>query len=264
MAPQLSIIIPVYNEGANILRTLAAIDREVRVPHECLIVYDFEADDTLAALAPMAPSRKNLRLVKNHFGRGVLNAIKTGFSAAESEVMLVTMADLSDDLATVGAMYDHVQRGADLVCGSRYMHGGRQIGGPLVKRNLSRLAGLSLYHFFRFPVHDLTNSFKMYTRSVLSTVDVESTGGFEIGMEIVIKAYLAGFRIAEVPTVWRDRDAGQSRFQLFKWIPRYAYWYVYAVAGILALGSHGGRHPTARRKDPSKSVRLDSRKRGRS
>ncbi len=161
----------------------------------------------------------------------------------------MTMADLSDDLATVPAMFDLVRRGADVVCGSRYMPGGRQIGGPLVKGSLSRLAGLSLYHFFRFPVHDLTNSFKMYTRKVLSAVEIQSTGGFEIGMEIVVKAYLAGFRIAEVPTVWRDRDAGQSRFQLFKWIPRYAYWYGYAIAGMLQSGN---RHPATRRPGRSK------------
>ncbi len=75
MAQQLSVIIPVYNEGDNILQTLAAIDREVTIPHECLIVYDFEEDDTLTALVPVQPDRKNLRLVKNLFGRGVLNAI---------------------------------------------------------------------------------------------------------------------------------------------------------------------------------------------
>ncbi|MGD9250713.1 MAG: glycosyltransferase [Desulfobacterales bacterium] len=258
---QLSVIIPVYNEGNNILRTLAAIDREVMIPHECLIVYDFEKDDTLTALAPVQPDRENLRLIKNRLGRGVLNAIKTGFEAADAEVMLVTMADLSDDLAAVPAMFDHVQRGADVVCGSRYMPGGRQIGGPLVKGCLSRLAGLSLYHFFRFPVHDLTNSFKMYTRNVLSAVEIQSTGGFEIGMEIVVKAYLAGFRIAEVPTVWRDRTAGQSRFQLFKWIPRYAYWYGYAVAGILQSGN---RHGSNRRRGKATPLWRENRKRRRS
>jgi hypothetical protein len=120
------------------------------------------------------------------------------------------------------------------------MKGGRQVGGPLIKRSLSRLAGLSLYHLFGFPVHDLTNSFKMYTRRLINNITIESTGGFEIGMEILLKAYISGYRVGEVPTIWRDRETGQSKFKLLKWIPKYAYWYLFAVYHLARMRRNNG------------------------
>jgi hypothetical protein len=168
-------------------------------------------------------------MVKNRFGSGALNAIKTGLLDARGEAALVVMADLSDDLRAVGPMFDLVTRGYDVVCGSRYMPGGKQIGGPLLKSLLSRLAGTSLRLLTGIPTHDVTNSFKMYRTGFLRTLEFESTGGFEIGMEIVVKAFLAGGRIAEVPSVWKDRVAGKSRFRMWSWIPRYLRWYFHAL-----------------------------------
>ena len=95
------------------------------------------------------------------------------------------------------------------------------------------MAGLSLNLLTRIPTHDISNSFKLYSRNVLSTTEIKSTGGFEIGMEIVVKSYLKGFKIAEVPTVWKDRVEGKSNFKLMKWLPKYLYWYFYLVAGKL-------------------------------
>jgi hypothetical protein len=113
------------------------------------------------------------------------------------------------------------------------MQGGQQIGGPRVKKLLSRAAGLSLWHLAGVPTHDVTNSFKMYTSRVLRSIEIESTGGFEIGMEVVVKAHAAGFRIGEVPATWRDRTAGRSRFRLWKWLPHYLRWYAFAISSAL-------------------------------
>ena len=233
MHTHLSIVIPVYNEGSNILAALSEINRCIRTPHEVLIVYDFDEDDTLPAVKQVLSESGNLRLVKNLYGRGVLKAIRTGFESAQHDAILVVMADLSDQLSVVDGMFAKINEGYDIVCGSRYMSGGRQIGGPVFKKLLSRCAGLSLCWLLQFPVHDLTNSFKMYTRKVIRDMQIESTGGFEIGMEILIKAHLKGYRIAEVPSVWKDREAGKSNFKLLKWMPKYAYWYFYAVRNIL-------------------------------
>lgn len=233
MHTHLSIVIPVYNEGPNILAALSELSRCIRAPHEVLIVYDFDEDDTIPAVRKILPEHEHLRLVKNLYGRGVLKAIRTGFESARHDVILVVMADLSDQLSVVDGMFAKINEGYDIVCGSRYMSGGRQIGGPVFKKLLSRCAGLSLRCLLQFPVHDLTNSFKMYTRKVIRDMQIESTGGFEIGMEILIKAHLKGYRIAETPSVWKDREAGKSNFKLLKWIPKYAYWYFYAVRNIL-------------------------------
>lgn len=242
MSETLSIIIPVYNEGDNIVKTLNEIESQVNYPHDILVVYDFNEDNTLPAVHQYQKSHPGclIRLEKNHFGRGALNAIRSGFIAAQSDLCLVCMGDLSDDLTAVGPMILKMSQGFDLVCGSRYMKGGKQIGGPIFKSLLSRFAGVSLYFFAGIPSHDVTNSFKMYRKSLLNRIVIESKGGFEIGMEIVIKAHLLGCKIAEVPSTWRDRSGGESKFQLWKWLPNYLHWYKVAFKARLMgrMGIH--------------------------
>lgn len=166
----------------------------------------------------------SVRLIKNQPG-GVVNALKLGLKTVQEEFVLVVMADMSDDLSVVDKMIEKMEQGCDLVCGSRYMAGGKQIGGPFVKKTLSRVAGVSLRYMTGIPTHDITNSFKLYRKSLLDQLELESTGGFEIGMEIVVKSHFKGFRISEVPSTWSDRTQGESRFKTFKWLPNYMRWY---------------------------------------
>ena len=135
------------------------------------------------------------------------------------------MADGSDEPQVVDPMVALARAGADVVAASRYMRGGRQIGGPPLKRLLSRVAGLTLHWFAGVPTHDPTNNFKLYSRRFLDAVTIESTAGFELALELTVKATLQGRQIAEVPTTWRDRTSGQSNFKLRKWLPHYLHWY---------------------------------------
>jgi len=227
----LQIVIPVYNEGENIAETLADIESKVTTPHSILLVYDFDEDSTIPVVNEIIREQNatNIFLIRNRNGKGVLNAIKTGFDSAKDGVVLLVMADLSDDLSIVDSMFEEINQGYDIVCGSRYMKGGKQVGGPRVKKLLTRTAGISLHLITRIPTHDITNSFKMYRKGVLNSIEIESSGGFEIGMEIVIKAFFKGYKITEVPSTWRDRTAGKSRFKLLKWLPAYIRWYLHAI-----------------------------------
>lgn len=224
----LGIIIPVYNEAENIGNTLNAIRGKVMTPHRIYIVYDFDEDDTLPAARVFLEEGVDIKFIRNP-KRGVVNAIKTGLRTAEEDYILVTMADMSDDYSVVDNMCSLLSKGNDVVCGSRYMKGGRQIGGPLMKKTISRIADVSLRYIAGLPTHDATNSFKLYRRSMLDTMEIESDGGFEIGMEIVVKAHFSGFRVTEVPCVWMDREKGESRFRILKWAPKYLRWYFLAV-----------------------------------
>ena len=229
----LQIAIPVYNEAGNIAHTLGQIEAMVTVPHRILIIYDFAEDDTILVVKELIKERKaeNIFLVKNKYGTGVLNAIRTGFDSIQDGAILVVMADSSDDMSIVDSMFEKINQGYDVVCGSRYMRGGRQIGGPKVKKFLSRTAGISLHLITGIPTRDATNNFKMYRKSLLDAIKIESHGGFEIGMELAVKAFLKGYKIAEVPSIWRDRAAGKSRFRFRRWLPGYFRWYLYALAG---------------------------------
>lgn len=226
--PQLSVVLPVYNERESIEPVLRGLESAVRTPHEIIVVYDFDEDTTLPVVRRLAlPS---VRLERNTFGRGVLNAMRTGMRVARSDLVLISMADGSDEPAAVDRMVALAQDGADVVAASRYMRGGRQIGGPRFKSLLSRVAGLSLHHLAGLPIHDATSNFRLYRRSFLDSVEIESQAGFELALELTVKAHITGRRIAEVPTVWRDRTSGTSRFQLRRWLPHYLRWYVRAFA----------------------------------
>lgn len=227
-----TIVIPVYNEGDNIRRTLAELDAKVRVEAETWLVYDRDDDTTIGAARPLiGSSRIPFRLVKNKYGRGALNAIKTGLEDAQTPLIVVTMADLCDPPEVINDLVAAAERElADIVCASRYMKGGRQYGGPKFKGFLSHTAGLLLCWFAHLPTHDPTNSFKLYRKSFLESVTIESTGGFELGLELVVKCRAKGGRISEVPTTWRDRVAGKSNFKLWKWLPNYLKWFFYGFS----------------------------------
>jgi glycosyltransferase involved in cell wall biosynthesis len=228
----ISVVVPVYNEAENIhpcLRSLWAALREC--PHEILICYDHEEDTTLPAVGAMTEKPPTVRLVKNDLGAGVAYALQAGFAAARGDVVAVSMADLADPPDRIPVMADRIRKeGAHVVAGSRYMKGGSQHGGPWLKRTLSRLAGLSLYWLAGLGTRDATNNFRAYSADLLRQVSVESRMGFEVALELTVKAHRLRLKIDEVPSDWRDRSAGESRFRLWRWMPAYLKWYAYALA----------------------------------
>jgi glycosyltransferase involved in cell wall biosynthesis len=237
----ISLVVPVYQEADNIGPFLRDVEAHVAEPHETLLVYDFPEDSTLAAVAALDPPCPSVRLVHNTLGRGVLNALKAGFRASRGDVVVVMMADRSDDPREVAAMAKLVRGGCDVVAGSRYVRGGRQVGGPLFKRTLSRLAGLSLHYLAGLPVRDATNNFRAYSRRVIDEIPVEGGVSFAVALELTLKAHWRGWKLAEVPTTWRDRTAGQSRFRLWAWLPHYLTWYLRALRHAWLGGKAGGK-----------------------
>ena len=222
---------PVFNESDNIAAFCSKARRELPPGYELLICYDFEEDSTLPALARIPPDSKpeRIELVRNRLGKGVRYAIEAGMRAARAPVVLVTMADLSDDFSPVAEMVSRAESGADVVCASRYMRGGRQEGGPWLKSVLSRIAGVSLKALTGLPTHDPTNSFKAYRRDFLRRTPIESSAGFCLALELTVKAHFGVGRVEEVPASWTGRTEGTSRFRLFSWMPLYLHWYLWAL-----------------------------------
>jgi hypothetical protein len=231
-----SVVVPVYHEQDNIGPFCRAVQESFPPGYELLVCHDTADDPTLPALAalPEAARPPVVRLVHNTLGRGARFAIDAGMRAARAPVVVVTMVDLSDDYRIVDEIVRRAEQGAAVVCPSRYMKGGRQLGGPWLKGLLSRTAGLSLHWLAGLPTHDPTNSYKAYRRDFLGRTPIESTAGFALALELTVKAHLAGERIEEVPATWRDRTAGESRFRLWKWLPLYLRWYLRALRGRLA------------------------------
>lgn len=228
--PRYSLVVPVYNEAENIASFCRAL-RQLPSGQEVLICHDFQDDNTLAALGRLPREEKPevIRFVLNTLGPGVRYAIEAGMREAAAPVVVVMMADVSDDFSRVGEMVARVEAGADIVCASRYMPGGRQIGGPRIKSLMSRVAGVTLHWFSGLPTRDPTNSFKAYSRDFLRRTRIESPAGFALAMELTVKAHFGGGRVEEVPATWRGRTKGASRFRLFSWLPLYLRWYFWAL-----------------------------------
>ena len=226
--PRVTIVIPAYNEAEAIAPCLTRIQDSVKLDHEVLIVVDSPSDSTAAAFEAIAERFRQTRLLVQNYGRGPANAIRYGFDKAAAPCTVVTMADGSDDVRIIDDLVRLVERGCVIAAASRYMPGGAQIGGPRLKKAMSKGAGMTLHWFAGVGTRDATNSFKAYSTEFVRSVGIDSRNGFEIAIELVAKARRRRLPIAEVPTIWLDRDAGVSNFQLRKWLPEYLHWYRHA------------------------------------
>jgi dolichol-phosphate mannosyltransferase len=236
---RVSIVIPAYNETDSILPTLDRISEAVQIPYEIIIVVDSADDLTIPVLQQNSANYPNTRVLVQDLGRGPANAIRFGFSCALAEVVIVTMADGSDDAQAIEPLVRLVERGCVIAAASRYMPGGQQIGGPRLKKFVSHTAGVTLHFFAGVGTRDATNSFKAYSREFVEAVGIDSRQGFEIGIEMVAKARRRRLPVAEIPTVWLDREVGISNFQFRRWLPKYLTWYFHAY-GRAIDGPHVG------------------------
>jgi dolichol-phosphate mannosyltransferase len=187
--PRVTIVIPAYNEDEHIVPILDRLFESVRLSCEVLVVVDTPDDTTIP---------------------------------------VVTMADGCDDARQIDELARLVERGVAVAAASRYMAGGQQVGGPVLKGSMSRMAGRSLRMLAHVGTRDATNSFKAYATDFVREVGIDSRDGFEIGIELTAKAKRLGRPVAEIPTIWLDRQAGVSNFRVAKWIPSYLRWYRFA------------------------------------
>ena len=226
--PKVSVVVPVFNEGADVVPCLERILREVVLPCEVLIVHDLPDDTTVPYARKISESDPRVRTVLNTNGRGPANAIRFGIEAARAPVAVVTMVDGSDDPRQIDDLARLVERGVVVAAASRYMPGGQQVGGQFLKRLLSRIAGRSLHTLGRMGTRDATNSFKAYSTDFVREVGIDSRAGFEIGLELSAKAKRLRRPVAEIPTIWLDRAFGVSNFKMRQWLPAYLRWYRFA------------------------------------
>jgi dolichol-phosphate mannosyltransferase len=242
--PRVSVVIPAYNEGDHILPVLDRIFEAVRLPCEVLVVVDSLEDTTVPVVDEYSLKEPRLRCEVNSYGCGPANAIRFGIDAAAAPVAVVTMADGCDDPRQIDDLARLVDRGVAVAAASRYMPGGQQVGGPGLKGMMSKSAGRSLRLFAHIGTRDATNSFKAYSTEFVRSVGIDSREGFELGIELTAKARRMRLPVAEIPTIWLDRQAGVSNFRVAKWIPGYLRWYRFAFGPRLTaaeIRAHGQR-----------------------
>ncbi len=226
--PKITIVIPALNEERNIEKSLTTLEEKLLTPHRVIVVNDSSDDRTAEIVERISGDRPNIRLVNSSRPRGITNALKSGFENVSTPVTVVMMADLCDDPETVPRMYAKLEEGYDLVCASRYMPEGRRLGGLALQGFFSRHVCSSLRKLTGIQTHDVSNAFKMYRTEILRTTPLEEAG-FASSLEICVKAFLKGYRITEVPTIWKGRTAGTSSFKMLKVARSYFRWYLWAI-----------------------------------
>lgn len=213
-------VIPARNEEASLGRTIDELELVVGRDWEIVVVDDHSTDRTAEVARSKMRQYGNVRLVRNERPPGFASALWTGLEAARGEYVVPVMADMCDDPETIPRMLEKMREGYDVVCGSRYMRGGKKLGGPQIQTFMSRLVCEVVHLLMGVPTRDASNAFKMYRRQVLDGMRTRCKG-FAVSMEIFVRALASGCRVAEVPTTWRERRAGEAKFRIMRAIKDY-------------------------------------------
>jgi dolichol-phosphate mannosyltransferase len=229
--PVVTILIPVKNEGLNLTIMLKILRAVVDVPHEVLVVFDREGDESLVAVDAMAPRYPTMRAVHNTLGGGVLNALRAGIAEARGKYVLIFAADEVGPVLAIDDMLALMEQGCEFVSCTRYAHGGRRLGGSLFGGILSRAANWLFCRLSGCRLTDATTGIKMFRPELFERLELEARPvGWAVAFEMGMKAHLAGLRLGEVPIISIDRlYGGKSTFALGSWTAEYLRWFLWGV-----------------------------------
>lgn len=214
----LSVVIPAHNEEGSLPVTVPAVHRalkEAGIPHEIVVVDDHSRDGTWEVLEELRRTIPELRPIRNTGANGFGRAIIFGLEHFTGDRVTIMMADGSDppeDLVRFNAALELTR--VDCVFGSRAMKGAAVVGYPPRKWIMNRLANRFLCAVFQYRYNDTTNPFKLYRRAVIERVMPLHAKGFELEVELPLKAMLRGATYTVLPNGWRGREAGESKMKL--------------------------------------------------
>lgn len=209
------VVTPTYNEREN----LPVFAREVRrtLPDADLLVVDDASPDGTGAVADeLAAADPHVKVLHRPSKLGLGTAYREAFArglAEGYELFFEMDTDLSHDPAYLPDFLDAIERGADVVIGSRNVPGGSVEGWGLGRHLLSKGGSLYSRTVLGIDVRDLTSGFKCFTRRALEAIDLAAVRaeGYAFQVELTYRALQKGFRVAEVPIVFVDRRVGQSK-----------------------------------------------------
>lgn len=218
---KISIVVPAHNEEANIENLISKLVPTLEChketeDYELVIVNDNSKDRTPSIIDSLA--KKNLRIKAVHRKNtpGFGNAIKSGFKQASGDIIIPVMGDLSDSPEDIPRLVQKIEEGYDIAYGSRFVEGGSLNGYPGVKLIANRAFNNLVRFSFGIPNKDVTNAFKAYRREVIEAIGIENikANGFDLTVEVPLKAHILGFKSAEVPVSWNGRKRGEAKLKL--------------------------------------------------
>jgi dolichol-phosphate mannosyltransferase len=214
------LILPTYQEAENVERVVRAVlpvlERSRCDGHHVLVVDDGSPDGTGKIAERLAAELDAVSVLHRAKPSGLGPAYLAGFEVAleaGAELILEMDADFSHDPADVERLIAAVADGADLALGSRYVPGGGVSDWGLTRRVVSRGGCLYARRVLSLSIRDLTGGFKCFRREVLESIDLPTvrSRGYAFQVELTLRAVRAGFRVVEVPIVFRERQLGRSK-----------------------------------------------------
>lgn len=225
MSEKLSIVIPAYNEEKNIGGCLAELRTCLHgngaIPYEIIVVNDNSRDSTEMVVQSEMAKDPAIRLLNRKPPGGFGRAIRSGLEAVQGDVVVVYMADLSDDPEDVVRYYRKIQEGYDCVFGSRFIKGSKVENYPWLKRIVNRIVNHCVRLMFQTRFNDLTNAFKAYRADVIRDCGPYRASHFNITLEMSLGALIRKYHIAEIPISWCGRTWGSSNLRLQEMGRRY-------------------------------------------
>jgi dolichol-phosphate mannosyltransferase len=231
---KLSVVIPAYNESANLPATLDAFYKVLAtagLDFELLVVNDNSADDTLQVLQDLQLEMPALRWVTNlppHNGFGY--AVRKGLEHFSGDCVAIVMADLSDSPHDLLAFYNKMVEGNyDCVFGSRFIRGGKVVDYPWLKLRINRFANNLVRFVFGFRYNDCTNAFKLYHRRTIEGLKPFLAPHFNLTLELSLKSIVRGYSYTVLPNSWTNRKHGSSNLRIREMGSRYFFILLYCL-----------------------------------
>ena len=215
----ISILIPCFNEERLIKATLdgiVAVLSKEEIKYEIICVNNASSDQTEAIISEYSIKNPLIKCVnsENRLGYGI--AIKTGLMAHQGNAVIFVMADSSEDPRDILLLYRRLEQGYDCVCGDRFNNSENLVDYPKLKLLLNRVGNKAISRYLGLNFNDLTYGFKCYKSDTLDRVGQLSSNGFDINLELFLRAYFKGASVSSVDVSWRERSSGVSKFKLFK------------------------------------------------
>jgi dolichol-phosphate mannosyltransferase len=213
--PRVWLVIPTYNESANVEAIVEAAREALPASRRILIVDDDSPDGTGRMADRLAETHDDVAVMHRGTKQGLGPAYVAGFREALSggaQLVAQMDADFSHDPQDLPRLLAAAED-ADLVLGSRYVDGGGVTDWGPARRAVSRWGSAYARTALGIDIHDLTGGFKVFRRAVLEAIDLDSLGslGYAFQVETTFRAIRGGFRVVEVPIVFRDRRVGASK-----------------------------------------------------
>jgi dolichol-phosphate mannosyltransferase len=214
-SPDVWVILPTYNEAENLERIVGAVLEHLPESRRVLIVDDNSPDGTGEIADRLAAADESVTVLHRQLKEGLGPAYLAGFRVAldgGAERIIEMDADFSHDPGFLPRLIQATER-ADLVIGSRYVPGGGITEWGPMRRFISRGGSAYARAALGLPIKDLTGGFKCFRRIVLETIDLDTieARGYAFQVETTYRAIKAGFRVVEVPIVFKDRADGTSK-----------------------------------------------------